>query len=381
MTLPRRARAPRPLEMAFAAAIALGVAGGITTGCDPNAIGPLLVPTGGSVPGAPCTSTYTSMRMVGDFTTPGFSIPISPEMQLERVNGECVWRVSVQLNAGPVLFKFVTNEAFDDDYVGDESQSLAVPGGPHPTSIGSGSGNAIKIEVASAGRYDIFLNERTLSWRAEAGAPPPLGGIAGSVSFANLSSAPFPTARVEVFAGATPVANTTTDPTTRAFSLSGLDAGTYRVVVSSSCFGTVELPSVTVAGATNDVGEVALSEGGSSFATIDIVGGFNLFTPGVNPMVQSPACVWTGDVVLNPGVYNMKFLTDGQFDSPPDYGGDETTVFDVPGGGPVRPVSGPGTAIKISVANPGTYRFVLDERVQQWFANPVTPAPSGGEER
>lgn len=381
MTPFRRLRASRSLELVLRGALTLAILAGITTGCDPNALSPLLVPTGGDRPPGACVSQFSTIRMVGDFTSPAFTIPISPQMT-EDATG-CVWTVTVSLNAGTVLFKFVTDDDFDttQDYGGSEAVTLDVPGGPHPTQLVSGTGTAIKVNVAATGDYTFTLNEKTLAWTAVASAPPGPGGISGTVSFQNLVSAPFPEARVEVFSGATPVANTTTDPTTRAFSFSGLDAGTYRVVVTSSGFTPAELPSVAVSGATTDVGAIALAEGPSAFATIDIVGGFNLFTPGVDPMVESPATVWTDDVTLSPGVYIMKFLTDGQFDTPPDYGGDESVTIDVPGGGPVRPVSGPGTGITISVANPGTYRFVLEERLQRWSATLVTPAPTKAEGR
>jgi hypothetical protein len=295
----------------------------------------------------------------------------------------CIWTVSVSLNAGQVLFKFVTNDDFDttQDYGGSETVTLSVPGGPHPTQLVSGTGTAIKVNVATAGDYTITLNERTLTWTAVPGEPPAGGGVAGTVSFANLVAAPFPLARVTVYEGATPVDSVTTDPTTRAFEITGLDPGTYRVVASASCFAQVELPSVTVSNGTTNVGNLAMAEGASSFTTIDLVGGFNLFTPGVDPMVQTPTCVWTRDRVLAPGVFNFKFLTDGVFDTPPDYGGDEGVAIDVPGGGAVRPVSGPGTAITISVANAGTYRFVLDERVQRWTAELLPPAPARVEGR
>lgn len=369
-------RPRRPLEACLAAALALAIGGGFTTGCDPNAVRPLLVPTGGGGGGGSCTSQFTTIQMVGDFTTPPFSIPDSPQL-IEAADG-CVWTVTVRLTAGTVLFKFVTDGAFDSpqDYGGSETVTLNVPGGPHPTQLVAGTGTAIKTAVAATGDYLITLNERTLTWSAVAAAPPAAGAIAGTVSFQGLSSAPFPTARVEVFAGTTSVGTTTTDATTRAFLVEGLDAGTYRVVASASCFTTVELPSVNVAGTTTNVGDIALAEGASAFTTIDLVGGFNLFTPGVDPMVQSTACVWTRDRALAPGVYNMKFLTDGVFDSPPDYGGDESVTIDVPGTGAVRPVSGPGTAIKISVADSGTYRFILDERLQRWEIQLLPPAPT-----
>jgi hypothetical protein len=118
-----------------------------------------------------------------------------------------------------------------------------------------------------------------------------------------------------------------------------------------------------------------MTASGSAFTTIDLVGGFNLFTPGVDPMVQTPTCLWTRDRFVAAGVYSIKFLTDGAYDTPPDYGWDDTQTFDVPGSGSVRPVSGPGTNIRISVANSGTYRFILDEKLQRWEVQLVTPAP------
>ncbi len=321
------------------------------------------------------TSAFTTIQMVGDFTTPPFNIPISPQMT--PVPGACAWTVTVDLPAGPVFFKFVTNGNFDTppDYGGDETVTLEVPGGPHPTELVSGTGTAIKINVAVAGSYTFTLNEQTLTWSAVEAGPPPGGGIAGSVAFAGIGTAPYPTARVEVFSGTTAVANTTTDPTNRTFSLDGLAAGTYRLVAGASCFTDVELGSVVVTSGTVDVGELPLTAGASAFTTIDLVGGFNLFTPGVDPMVQSTTCLWTRERFVAAGVYSIKFLTDGSYDTPPDYGWDDTVTYDVPGSGSVRPVSGPGTNIRISIANSGTYRFILDEQLQRWEVQLVTPAP------
>ena len=187
-------------------------------------------------------------------------------------------------------------------------------------------------------------------------------------------------ATVTVYQDTTAIDSTTTDPTTRAFSIGDLTAGTYRVLVRASCFATLELPTVPVAGSTTDLGDVSLAEGASAFTTIDVVGGFNGFAPGADPMVQSPSCVWTRDITLPAAVFDIKFLTDGLYDTPPDYGDDTDAVIDIPGGGLVRPVTG-GNNIRIAIANPGIYRFVLDERVQQWSATLVTPAPSPVEGR
>lgn len=324
---------------------------------------------------AAAASAFATIQMTGDFTTPPFNIPASPQMT--PVPGACAWTVTVDLPAGEVLFKFLTNGNFDEvpDYGGDETVTLDVLGGPHPTRLVTGTGTAIKISVPVAGSYTFTLNEQTQTWSAVEAGPPPGGGIAGSVTFASLASAPYPIARVEAFSGTTLAGATTTDPTTRAFEIGGLAAGTYRLVAAASCFSTVELGSVVVTSGTVNVGELSLSSAASAFTTIDLVGGFNLFTPGADPMVQTPTCLWTRERFVSAGVYSIKFLTDGLYDTPPDYGWDDTVTYDVPGSGSVRPVSGPGTNIRISVANSGTYRFILDEQLQRWEVQLVTPAP------
>ena len=128
------------------AALACGLLLTLLAACDPNTESPFLVPRVGR--GGPCTSEFTSMHMAGSFTNPQFSVPASPVMTLQRVGGTCVWRATVNFPEGEVLFKFVTNGAFDDDFVGDEAVTLGVPGGPYGTSRGSGSGNAIKVDVS-----------------------------------------------------------------------------------------------------------------------------------------------------------------------------------------------------------------------------------------
>ena len=90
-------------------------------------------------------------------------------------------------------------------------------------------------------------------------------------------------------------------------------------------------------------------------------------TPGEN-------CVWTDTLTIQPGTYLFKFVTGGAFDSPADYGGSENTTLVVPGTFPILPVSGQGTALKISVKTAGEYQFTLDEGKGE-----VTIGPPGGE--
>ena len=382
MTFPLRSTRGAVPASVFAFALLLALVSAFTSGCDPNAATTLLVPTG-SEDG--CFSDVTSLRMVGDFTSPSFSIPVSPAMTLARVDGECVWQVTVRLNQGPVLFKFVTDEAFDNptDYGGSESVTLNIPGGPHPTALVSGTGTAIKATVAVTGDYVVSLNEKDLTWSAVATGPAPEGGISGTVAFSGLTTAPFPAATVEVYAGTTRVASTTSDPTTRAFSIAGLEPGQYRVVASANCFATVEQNDVTVTTGVTAIGELLLTAAASAFSTIQMVGDFTTppfnipISPQMTPVPGS--CSWTVTVTLPAGTVFFKFVTNGNFDTPPDYGGDETVTLGVPGGPhPTRLVTGTGTAIKINVAEAGSYTFTLNEQSLTWSAVAAGPPPGGG---
>ena len=75
MTFPLRSTRGAVPASVFAFALLLALVSAFTSGCDPNAATTLLVPTG-SEDG--CFSDVTSIRMVGDFTTPVWTIPISP---------------------------------------------------------------------------------------------------------------------------------------------------------------------------------------------------------------------------------------------------------------------------------------------------------------
>jgi hypothetical protein len=195
------------------------------------------------------------------------------------------------------------------------------------------------------------------------------------VAFAGLSTGPYPQATVDLYQGTatTPLATVKSNATTRTFGFQTLPNGTYKVEISSPCFVKETRTGVTVAGANVDLGNVTLAAGVSAFNTIQIVGEFTSWDPAEAPqMVESPACVWsttvsvTADMVT--GSKFFKFLTDGAFDDPKDYGGDENTLLTLPGTYPVRPVSGQGTALKVQFAADGSYVFTLDERRQQFTA-------------
>jgi hypothetical protein len=176
--------------------------------------------------------------MVGDFTTPSFNIPASPIMTLPS-STRCVWQVTVRLNQGPVLFKFVTDDVFDNptDYGGSEAVTLNIPGGPHPTSLVSGTGTAIKVNVAVTGDYVITLSEEDLTWTAVAARRPRRHRRHRELR--GPDQRPYPTATVEVHSGTTR-SPATSDPSTCVLDR-GPRPGPLLRRRLGNCFATVEV--------------------------------------------------------------------------------------------------------------------------------------------
>jgi hypothetical protein len=113
---------------------------------------------------------------------------------------------------------------------------------------------------------------------------------------------------------------------------------------------------------------------------INVAGDFNGFSKDSVEweMGQTSLGVWsvTSPHPINPGVSNMKFVTDQNFDVPPDWGGDESVTIPVPAtNAATRKVTGSGTAIKLDFTAGGTYTFTLDER-RQVFS--IQPGPGPG---
>ncbi len=328
---------------------------------------------------AGCLSQFNTIQVAADFTS--FTLSQAPFM---TQGPNCVWTDTVTVNAGgPYNMKLVTDGAFDNpkDYGGDESQTLPLLGS-HPVQLVSGIGTAIHLSVANTGQYVFVLDEANLTFTASLLGGTPTGSITGAVGFSGLSAAPYPKAKVELFpsGGQTAVASVQSDPTTRAFALQAVPNGTYDLKVSANCFLPEQLTSVTVSGTAKDVGTVTLSAGTSPYNQIQVVGDFTGWDLASSPyMTQSPACVWTDTLDFSTGFtagqeQYFKFITDNTFDSPPDYGGDESQLLGIPGTYPVRVVSS-GNAIRIQITQLGFYIFTLDERRQTFSAVRYTPPP------
>lgn len=90
----------------------------------------------------------------------------------------------------------------------------------------------------------------------------------------------------------------------------------------------------------------------------DLYGSFDLTR--APSMVNTENCVWVATLNgITAGDHFFKFVTDGAFDSPPDYGSDEVCRLELTG--TIREVTGTGTAICITFPETGNYRFTLDE--------------------
>ena len=102
----------------------------------------------------------------------------------------------------------------------------------------------------------------------------------------------------------------------------------------------------------------------SRHASIQVVGDFNGWDASTGGMTQVAPLVWEDTLDVAAGRL-LKFLTDGTWDTPYDFGGcgAEDPDCGVPWAGPVCLASDPGTALgRIDFPVDGVYRFGLDER-------------------
>ncbi len=322
-----------------------------------------------------CTTTVNTIQIVGQFDP---DCVFNPACSSFMTNTEgCVWMDTLTVTAGSYLFKFVTNGAFDnpEDYGGTESQVLSAPG-TFDTRLASGEGTALNVDIPADGDWEFVLDESRLQFTLRLLGDAPGGAINGSVSFQGVTSAPFPRATVQLLSspGNMVLRTATSSTETGAYAFELVADGRYNLRAFAACFDTSTVNGIPVSGGPVFVPIPELTPGGSTLTSISLAGDFNGFDLAANPMTQDTDCVWTAQVDLAVGTFNLKFVTNGAFDSPPDYGGDETPL-DVPGTHPVSLVTGIGTAITIVVAEPGSYVFTLDER-QSTFS--VEPAAAGG---
>ena len=315
--------------------------------------------------GPECHSSYSDIRLAGTFTSPAYDLPNSPAMT--NVSG-CIWRVTTHLDPGTYDIKFVTGGALGTppDYGDTTGIARTLPGSGFPAVPVSDPGHAIRIQVLNSDQYTFTLEEAGRQWSCTALGGVPPGSISGTVDFeAGFDFPPYPQADVEFYRGATRIAAIKTDRYNPAFFLNGLAGGSdFRVVVSAPCFNPAERSPITVDVYPVDLGPIHLTSAPSTYSRMDLVGDFNSFTIGANPMSQSLDCFWSTRQTLAAGEHLFKFATNGALDTPPDYGNAPSgpVIFYPPASGDVALGTGPETALRVYVSDPGDYQFNLDER-------------------
>jgi len=303
------------------------------------------------------SSSFSTITLVGAFNSWNTG---APPMAFD---GSCTWSDTLSLDAGTYLFKFVTDGAFDNDYGGVQTTTLDIPGGPFWAIPGvAGEGTAISIQATVTGDYRFTLNEAAQSWTAEYLGVIPEGALYGTVSFEGVSEGPYQAATVQLLTAGTStvVRSTTSDPDTREFSFTTVADGTYDVKVIARCFADGLESGVVIAGGEENVGDIMLATGTSSFTSISLVGQFSGWDIGGSPsMTQDETCVWSASIPLTAGEYYFKLVTDGAFDN--DYGGNELVILTAPGTFTVLPGVSGGNAIRMNFPYDDTFTFTLDE--------------------
>ncbi|MCK4415071.1 MAG: carboxypeptidase regulatory-like domain-containing protein [Candidatus Eisenbacteria sp.] len=338
--------------------------------------------------------------------------------------GGCTWVDEIELEAGPIEWKFVTDGGWNNDYVTAGTDGLS-----GSTQLGSGEGNNLQADVLQDAAYHVLLFEDTSPASyliaAEEDAPVTRSGTAtGAFAIANLpagtyeliiradgyldthvsnvtldgkqavdlatinvtsasgalrgvmafsdSPSPLPTATVRVLpAGGTSAVATDTTDAAGAFEITGLATDTYDIELSASGYENETVTDVEfVNGQDTDIGTITLSLGCSSaYTSMDIPGEFNGWNP-TEAMTEIDACLWADTLTVSvsgdSADLRMKFRTNRNWDTPQDLGTctSESDVLPFVDGivaGSVCPVAGEGTAITLRFYETGDYEFQLNE--------------------
>jgi hypothetical protein len=376
-----------------AAVAAVLIALAVGASCDKAPPGSLLTPTGGA--GAAFVSAYTAIQIVGDFN--GFDAGVTP-MSLDESG---VWADTLTVQAGCYLMKLRTNEDWDEtpDFGrcsgSEDSCQVQVPDDgtvlTEQVCAVTGTGTAIgQVEFLVTGSYLFEFDEPQEAYRISRLSE--VGSISGVIAFsAPRGAARLPEATVTVFEAGTQsaVTTTTSDAATGAFRVEGLAPGAYDVQIQAQGYQAETVTGVqVVALADTDIGTVTLVVGCSYFYTaIQALGEFNNWDVNTPSMVQIGNCVWADTLNLAVGCYYMKFRTDMNWDSPPDFGrctGSETICeIPIPTDGTAwadsvcEAAPGADAIGQIQILAPGDYVFLFDESGPSYSIRSLTQISTG----
>jgi len=224
------------------------------------------------------------------------------------------------------------------------------------------------------------------------------GSVTGAVFFdpvnaPDLSVAPFPPTRVELFRGEALIAVDSLSPSSRQYLFTGIPPGTYSIVVRSNAFLPNSRGGLPVRDGQLDAGNITLSVNNASFSNyIEVIGtmpGFDAgqLGSGATSLDQNSLGLWTYPNLLMPdlipygvipaGTYRLKFINDYSSTDANriGWGGDPSDTLTAPVTQHlVVPGSGPATDLVVRFPATGTYAFTLDER-RQTFSVSLMPTP------
>jgi hypothetical protein len=213
------------------------------------------------------------------------------------------------------------------------------------------------------------------------------GGIRATLAFdpftLPITTAPYPPVTAKLYWGTVRLDSLLLPASDDALDLADLDRASYRLVLSSPLYTTLDLP-VTVGGGVTDLGILNMTADFNLLASaIHVAGDFNGWSTSALSAEIGGDLAWSVSTTtpITAGVHDLKFARYGSFVDPA-YGGDPATTLDVPVvNRPTRLVSGGGTstnAIRVNFPTTANYTFTLDERRQVFsIQQAVTAATSG----
>jgi hypothetical protein len=202
------------------------------------------------------------------------------------------------------------------------------------------------------------------------------------------ANAPYPPTTVQLYDGATFIGQVATGGATNTFEFGPLAPGSYRLVADAHLFATTSTDTIAVttfARSETVTLPVDLSELPNQMDLAgDFYGGGWPSGPDAFQLQDSTRMdlsalgVWVYPnsnypaITISAGLHYFKFVTDGSYDNPTDFGGDESVTLTAPlADATTRLVGGTGTAFKVNFPTAGQYRFVLDERRFTFHIQPI----------
>jgi hypothetical protein len=360
----------RPSRLLALAAFTLVVAS-FSSGCDPNRDHKTLIPTGLRPRPAVGPGTITGTVSFSPAVVPDLGIP--PPVRIELWAGDTL---SVQDSLPAGVTRFTLTGLQVATYTVYVSAPAFVRTSIPPVFIGD---------------YGVDVGDIRISIK------PTIHGrvLFDPVQAPDLVTPPFPFTTVELWNGATRVAEDSLGASDDVFRFPHLEPGTYSLVLRSRVFQTRTIAPIDAPLGDIDLGDVGfLIDPARIASSMQLSGDINGYEVGL-PSYMGLASLggWLGPslialdgsgnevpgdttLTLAAGTYAFRFLADGDLSGATGYGGDGSTLVDLPVEfAPVSVIAGAGHDIQVRVSSAGRYRFFLDER-RLTFSAVRVPAPA-----